>query len=385
MYRAETSSPTPVRRVRSPRARSATVSAALFAVAAVVATPAPSVAQGFGAVFTQTNAASDNELAVALRLPFGYLLPLGGFATGGDGTGGGLGSQGALALDAGDRHLLAVNAGSDEITLFRLWFGVLPQRLDVEPSRGDRPTSVAVHGDLVYVLNAGSDEIAGFRLRRGGLDPIPGAVHALSPGAMAAQVGFDPTGRFVVVTERATDTIDVFAVQRDGTLGPRTAFPSAGATPFGFLFSQRGVLVVSEAAGGMPNASTTSTYRLRNDGTLVPLTSALATDQSAACWIAIPRGGDFAYTTNTGSASLTGYSLFGPGFLARLDASGRTGELATGGAPIDAEFDRSGRLLYVLDSGNDEVVAFARRRDGQLVRLPWVMATPDGAAGLLAR
>ena len=44
-----------------------------------------------------------------------------------------------------------------------------------------------------------------------------------------------------------------------------------------------------------------------------------------------------------------------------------------------------GRLLYVLDAGNDEVRAFRRLGNGALLPLGTLWSLDDGAAGLLAR
>ena len=348
--------------------------------------PAPLAGQGFGTVLTQTNAPAGNEVSVSLRLPNGNLLPFGSYATGGAGTGGGLGSQGALAESGDGRLVFAVDAGSNEVTMFRRLFGVFLWRLDREGTGGTQPTSVAAHGRLVYVLNAGSDTVRGFRRRGADLAPIPGAVYGLSQaGAAAAQVGFSPDGAFLVVTERATNRIGVFRVLPNGTLGAGNFQPSAGPTPFGFQFRGDGTLVVSDAAGGAAGASVASSYRILPNGTLQVVSGAVPTNQAAACWIAIPRGGEFAYTTNTADGTLSGFSLDDAGALRLLDPSGVTGDLGAAARPIDFEFTRNGRLLYVLDSGADEIRAFLRTNDGGLVPLATRVTLADGAAGLLAR
>jgi len=344
------------------------------------------MAQPFGPVYTMTNATAGNEIAVGLRLPNGSIRPFARFATGGAGTGSGLGSQAAIATTEDDRWLLATNPGSDELTVFRVFLGLFLLRTDIRASGGDLPTSVAVHGDLVYAMNAGSDAVSGFHLRHGQLWPIAGATYALSQvGSAPAQVGFDPDGRFLVVTERMTNRIVVFPVQLGGTLGSLVANPSAGPTPFGFLFRRDGTLVVSEAAGGTVGASTVSTYRIQRDGTLATITAAAPTNQTAACWIAIPRGGEFAYSTNTGSGSITGYAIDRLGQLTRLDASGRTGDLGMSATPIDFEFDPRGRFLFTLDSTGDQIVTLERDAQGRLRLLPGAWSVPDGAAGVLVR
>src|SRR6266513_2236339 len=73
-----------------------------------------------------------------------------------------LASQGSLVYDAAHKLLIAVNAGSDSVTAFR----VQGDRLglaDVVASGGEFPAGVAVHGNLVYVLTAGgAGSVTGF-------------------------------------------------------------------------------------------------------------------------------------------------------------------------------------------------------------------------------
>ncbi|MBL8749635.1 MAG: beta-propeller fold lactonase family protein [Planctomycetes bacterium] len=350
-----------------------------------LALTATATAQGFGAIYTLTNATAGNAVNVNLRLPNGVLLPFASFDTTGTGTGTGLGSQGALALSANDKFLYAVDAGSDQVTMFHVLFGIFLLRADTEAT-GDQPTSVATHGNLVYVLNAGDDTVRGFRRTGNHLQPIVGASYPLSqPAAAGAQVGFSPDGKHLVVTERATNTIDVFAVNGNGTLGAVTFNASAGNTPFGFSFREDGTLVVSEAVGGMADASVTSSYRIQTDGTLLTISGAVPTDETAACWVAIPSQGHYAYTTNTGSGTITGYELDGAGQLTRLDANGVTGDLDSTARPIDFEFSPNGRYLFVLDSGNDRIRTFSRRPDGSLALQATSIDVVDGTAGMIVR
>lgn len=343
-------------------------------------------AQHFGAVFSLDNDPTDNRVHVMLRGPDGELLPAGAFSTGGQGTGMGLGSQGALATDQSGRTLLAVSAGSDEVSLFRVVAGSQLVLLDREASGGDRPTSVAVHQQLVYVLNADSDSVRGFRRRGPDLEPIEGASYGLSgAGVAGAQVGFSPDGSYLVVTERATNTIAVFPVMGDGTLGAAQFVPSAGPTPFGFLFRDDGTLVVSEAAGGAAGASVVSSYYIDGTGGLQVVTGAVATHQAAACWVAIPKRGAFAYTTNTADGTVSGFSLDAAGNLSLLDPSGVTGDLGAAARPIDFDFTANGRFLYVLDAAGDTIRGLLRGADGSLMPLPVAVPVADGAAGLLAR
>lgn len=245
----------------------------LESLATVTALSASSIWEGgYGAVFTTSNSPEGNEVLTFYRAPDGTLYPKEPVSTGGLGTGGGLGNQGALTFNGDRSLLLVVNAGSDDISVMGTegW----PELLHRVPSRGTRPISVAVRGSLVYVLNGGGEEnVAGFRLsRKGRLTPIPGAVYPLSEAQVgSAQVGFSPDGRSLVVTEKATNRILVFPVLRNGRLGEVRVEQSAGQTPFGFAFNRQGTLVVSEAFGGAPGASVLSSYGIQG-GDLVEIT-----------------------------------------------------------------------------------------------------------------
>lgn len=364
--------------------------AALFAVGAAMAAAQdhqddarrPAIV---GAVFTATNAASGNEVLAFDRLADGRLAPAGRAATGGVGTGGGLGNQGALALSRDQRWLLVVNAGSDSVSVFdadrRL------RLVDVEGSGGVRPISVTESRGVVYVLNAGSDSIAGFRLSRAGrLRPIPGATRGLSTtGTAPAQIAFSPEGDTLVVTEKATNRIVTFEVDRDGVAGEALAQDSNGATPFGFGFGKRGELLVSEAFGGAPGASATSSYDLDRHGVLTTLSASVATNQTAACWLAVTPSGRFAYVTNFGSGSISGYRIDAEGRIERLDADGRTGVTGEGSGPIDLAIPGSGRYLYSLNGGARSIGVFRVARDGSLVALPFFEGLPSGLNGLASR
>ena len=115
-------------RIRSSRAVQALL-ASLLVVPALAFSGGGTYAQGLkatstpqnvlqGAVYTLTNSAAGNAVAVYDRDNGGHLTPAGSYSTHGLGTGAGLGSQGAVILSKGNKWLLAVNAGSNEISTF---------------------------------------------------------------------------------------------------------------------------------------------------------------------------------------------------------------------------------------------------------------------------
>ena len=356
---------------------------ALRSLSALVLVAATAAAQG--TVYTQSNDANGNSVLAYQRSGL-TLSPAGSYSTGGLGAGSGLGSQGAVTLTRDARFLLVVNAGSNDVSVFeRKPAGLM--LVDREPSQGLRPTSVSERLGRVYVLNAGMNpNVAGFTLSPSGdLVPDAAAPAALANGSAPAQVAIGPGGAQVFVSERATNLIDVFAIQSGGGLGVPNQLPSAGATPFGFDFGRNDTLIVSEAAGGAPGASTVSSYRI-GVGALTPVTAAMPTNQAAACWIALARQQRFAYTTNTASGTITGYRVApGTGALTRLDASGVAGDLGAGSNPLDAATTVDGLHLFVLSPATNELASFFVRTNGTLEKLPSQFGLPTTAVGLAAR
>jgi 6-phosphogluconolactonase (cycloisomerase 2 family) len=248
------------------------------------------------------------------------------------------------------------------------------------------PISVTISGALVYVLNAGGNgNITGFTLSpQGDLAAIPGSTRPLSSAAPGpAQVQFNPAGTVLVVTEKNTNRIVTYAVQSNGVPSAPTSRASAGMTPFGFAFAGRDLLIVSEAFGGAANASATSSYVL--DGlSFTVVTPSLGTTETAACWTVVTNDARYAYVTNTGSGTVTGYAVTPDGTLTLLNANGVTGVTGPGSTPIDAAFSVNSRFLYVLNAGAHTVSVFEIASDGGLSPLAGVSGLPVGAVGIAA-
>jgi len=338
-----------------------------------------------GAVFTLSNSASGNAVIAFVRGADGTLTLAGTFATQGNGTGAGLGSQGAVALSGDGRFLFAVNAASNSITSFAV-DGASLTRVSTVASGGTLPISLTTHGNLVYVLNAGGTEnITGFFVsQNGGLTMLPGSSRPLSgTGVGPAEVGFDPSGSSLVVTEKNTNRIDVFAVGNNGLASAPVVNASAGQTPFGFAFNQQGVLIVSEAFGGGADASAVSSYTLGTNGTLAIESASVPTTETSACWVAVTNNGKFAYAANTGSSSLTGYRV-DHASLTILNADGKTG--ITGTTAIDVALSRNSQFLYTLTADSHSISAFSvRQNDGSLTPASGASGLPVGTVGLAAK
>src|SRR5262249_48798060 len=250
----------------------------------------------------------------------------GAFATGGLGTGKGPGHQGGGVLTQNERRLLGVDAASGAGTAFALEAGGGGGAGD-PPAWGRRALRGARHRRRLHGLDPGgavgdADNITGFLLEDGRLEPLASSTRPLSGSSTGpAEVAFRPDGRVLVVTEKTTNTIDTYTVGSDGLASGPTVFPSAHPTPFGFAFGKRDQVFVSEAGGG-PDASAVSSYLVADDGTLEVITPAAATTETAACWVVVTPDGRFAYTTNTGSGSISGYRVAFDGELALLNGDG---------------------------------------------------------------
>lgn len=340
------------------------------------------------AVFAMTNA-SANAVVMYHRADDGTLAPGRAFSTQGAGTAASLGSQGALMLSEDRQWLFAANAGSDEVTVFRLVADSL-EFVQKIASGGDMPVSITQHDDVVYVLNAGgAGNIAGFTLSSNGTLASNGITRALSGAAttMAAQVGFTNDGSRLVVTEKATNRIVTFPVDADGEAGEATVQPSVGLTPFGFAFTPDGDLIVSEAfaPAGVPtaNASALSSYTLAAAGAWAVVSASVPTTETAACWVVVTGDGAFTYTANTGSNSITGFSIGANGGLTILTASGITAN-SGGSKPAELALADDSELLYVLNTGDGTIGAFRVGANGGLTALGNVGGLPANAYGMAA-
>ena len=298
------------------------------------------------------------------------------FAAGGAGTGAGLASQGALQISPDGRFVVAVDAGSNQISVLRVHrdgsLRLVPG--GVVSSGGVLPVSIAIHGDLVYVANAGTggSNFTGFRLSRDGrLAPVSGSTVELPAGSQPGDVLFNGTGSKLAGTLVGTSTIDSFTVGSDGrlTAAPGSPFPAQGLGPFGSEFrpTNPGQLFVSNAHNVGAGSGTVSAFSDSRRGMLTPIgSSPFADQQTAPCWVEISHDGRFLFTVNTGSGQISRYSIAPDGVLTLL---GSTPVSATGGVgAVDARLSPDGRTLFVDESKIGAVGAFAVR-GGNLTEL----------------
>jgi 6-phosphogluconolactonase (cycloisomerase 2 family) len=343
---------------------------------------------GHNVVFVQTDNTAGNQVVAYDRADNGILTLANTYNTGGLGgilNGSAvdhLASQGSLTYDQRNDLLYAVNAGSDTVSVFSVRGDQLTLR-QVVNSGGTFPVSVAVHGDLVYVLNAeGTGSLQGYFAAFGHLFPIPGSNRSLgltpvtngnqftnTPG----QVAFSPDGSQLIVTTKANgNDIDVFRV---GFLGLLSSSPvvnsEPGTVPFAVTFDPAGHLVVADAG-----SNALSTFTLNGDGT-VTLIDSVGTSQPATCWVAQAQG--FFYASNAGGPSLSGFQDSANGELTLL------GKTTTDSGTVDASASANGQFLYVQTGGNGIVDEFQVNANGSLNEIGSVtVAGAVGGEGIVA-
>jgi 6-phosphogluconolactonase (cycloisomerase 2 family) len=354
------------------------------AAASVPATASATTSPVNGHVYVDDNTTSSNTIAGFARHADGKLTPLAGspFSAGGAGNGTSIASQGAVQVSSDGRYLLAVDAGSNQVSVLRIKpngsLTLVPN--GVVSSGGVEPVSVAEHSGLVYVANAGNGgaNYTGFRLNRGGhLRPLADSTVSLPDGSQPGDVLFNSTGTNLVGTRIGSSLIDSFSVGEDGrlTLAAGSPFAAGAVGPFGSEFrpTDRSQLFVSNAHGGPGNGSV-SAFSVAADGTLSPIGGSPFGDlQTAPCWVEITHDGNFLFTTNTASGTVSRYSIASDGTLTLL------GSTPTGAGPLDGRLSTDGQNLYVLDGAINAISGFAVS-GASLSSLGAPFALPTGAA-----
>lgn len=323
----------------------------------------------FRFLFSMTNG-NHNAVIAMRRFQQGALCYIGAFPTRGAGTGTAtvdpLISQGSIAATPDGQLLFACNAGNNTISAFSIGCG-RPILLDVADARGTGPVSLAYFHGLLYVANRGDGEtssnITGFRvLGNGHLLPIEGADYPLSQSdAQPACIAFSPCGRYLVLSERTANKLDLYCVDPCGTLCLASIEESSGNAPFGLTFTRNGILLVSEVG---PNAL--SSYAIE-DGALRVISASITNGQQATCWVAATPNCAHAYTANAGTGNISHYNITPNGVLTYINSvlSVPSGT----GAPIDCIVDPAGRFFYVLNGNDGTISVLQIIQGGQLMFL----------------
>lgn len=323
----------------------------------------------FSTMYTMTNLPDNGIIVYSRDEESGQLTYEGTEST--TGTGGGpvgsnnnadfLNSTGPITV-AG-KCLLAVNAGSNDISTFRI---KAHNRLEFSgkvSSEGTIPVSVAARDGIVYILNAGGNgSIQGYNLNPGTcalstigssieLDQEVGPQNEALPRftfSAPSQVGFLPDGNLLVLIKvdgggqnfpvPGEGSLNVYTINPDGTTSADSLehiqVSGAGAVPFAFDFDDQGRMVLVDARGGGDTGGQVRLY----DEDLNEVQS-LLTNQQASCWIKYSPSNSCVYASNTPDNSISSFKIEEDLELVEEVA-------ATNTFPLDMELSPDGRYLY---------------------------------------
>jgi 6-phosphogluconolactonase (cycloisomerase 2 family) len=321
-----------------------------------------------------TNSVTSNEILAYSRAANGSLVESNRYATGGRGSGGTidpLGSQGSLTLSQDRSLLFAVNTSTGSLSVFRVR-GANLGLAQIVSSGGAAPVAIAQHNDLVYVINSGGNSnVVGFHLdETGHLITIPDSIRYLSAtNTGPSSLAFSPDGRFLVVTEKVTNNVDVFSVESDGSLSQPQVTPNSFPGLFDVVFSPDGAALLVQTGGASnSNASSVSSYLVGEGGTLSPVTASVPTLGTFACWIAltpITRNGQFAYVANSLSSTISAFAIGSSGAVTALPGT-VAASLPTGSFNLDIAVSQDAKYVYTLNAGTGTIGIFAVQPSGSL-------------------
>jgi len=371
-----------------------------------------------GGVFVMSNILDANTIVSYSRAADGTLSLVGEFDTGGlggdfDGAEGldPLISAYSLINTPDNEYLMAVNAGSDTISVMQINDDMSLELVDTVSSFGTGPNSLAYNNGIVYVTNIDADgefagepdqegSIYGYTFNSGDLEPIAGSGRDLENRPSA--VRFSPDGSTLLVASinagsnqlasanedsMVAFTIDADGIPSDSATGAATStlqgnsenrnLPSA----IGFEVTDRSngtFAIVTEAreftaAGDPPNfpglqSGSISTYQVGGDGSLAGAQLDLFAGQSATrgegqittCWIVLDPDGEYFYVSNAIDSTISTFKFTDESgnveLINEVAASGEGPGTVTDGALgfsntdgwIDLDMTDDGDFLYQL-------------------------------------
>jgi 6-phosphogluconolactonase (cycloisomerase 2 family) len=380
--------------------------------------PVPPPVTVVGAVYagTNSNGPAGNWVVGFRRKSDGTLEPIDIYDTGGVGRASLsstpprlnslIAEDSIIAVD--DRYLIVVNAGSNDVSSLRINPDLSLTRVDVEPSGGTSPISLAYRNGVVYVANADEDgvftappnqsgNITAMRLdlATGQLERIAG--FSLSLRGRPSDLEVTPDGVFLLASslnagapqlpQPTAREVSSFRIQANGTLasvasgtGASTELNNAagrnlpnaiGIETYSALGRQFVIAAEARTASstGAPATSfaalqtgSVSTWEILADGTLLPRSqdfllgpSTTSGPMQAGFLAYSPVYSTFWVATSAG-ATISGYGLNDDGSIARGErlVSGRAADaaaaspLAEADGYVDLALSPDGRWLYQL-------------------------------------
>lgn len=331
-------------------ALSIAIAAADVGVKAIAQSSNPELRASRSFVYAITNPDGPNAIAAYERNPeTGELIFLGAYLTGGRGTGRLVDSQGPLAASADGRFLYAINPGSGDISVMSTnEDGSLELVGTPVPSRGVAPASLALGNNFLFVANKGDSvnppNYTSFAVESDGtLTRIKRRI-ILAIGDNPTHVLLNREGSTLIGLRFGSGGIDSFAVSPRGKL-----FHIAGLNnqrgPFAAAFNPLAGDQILVADARLPGAAL---YGIGGDGFLSAQAVVSNAPERAACWIVAHADGSRVWVSNTGTNSLSLYTIGGGGGLSLASTHSTA---AFGRTPFEIALDSEGEFLYQLNIG----------------------------------
>lgn len=298
---------------------------------------------GSDVFYIETNDYNTNQNAIlAYRLnDNGNLEQITGspFRTGGTGVGnpmqllGPNDSDTEIKLSADGNFLLAVNSGSNTITVFRIEGNGRLTQVPGSPfaSGGETPVSIDVKGQYVYVVNKSHNPVTGttsapnytvFTMNNNGsLTMVPSSTVNTTPGSSPAQALVSKNGKFVFGADFlgfmvGAGTLRSFTVGEDGKLTPVPgtpySIPGAGGALGLWQHPNADVLYV-----GFPLQAKLGIYDINNSTGALTFSSAVDAGP-AVCWVRTTKNGNYTYVLNSAENTISMYNSSSPKSLGSL-------------------------------------------------------------------
>jgi 6-phosphogluconolactonase (cycloisomerase 2 family) len=265
----------------------------------------------------------------------GKLDPIGRFLTGGlNGELAG-GQQDGLASDG--RHLYAVNAGSNTLSVLSIASNGRLSLIQQVSSGGLRPASIAIRGSRLYVNNAGHlpDDapqpatVVGFSIGAdGSLSRLPCEPVVSTPGELGnivSDVAINSAGTALMTVGLLSNNIDSYHIDAQGCLQKRQTL-AIGGGPFAVVFrpsTDNALVTTAEPEFGAEVSPGIFSFKVGSDGSFKKLNSFIdpdKTDQGLRdpCWTALAKDGAHVWVGSFIPRSINVFGVDPSGKLTRL-------------------------------------------------------------------
>jgi hypothetical protein len=181
------------------------------------------------------------------------------------------------------------------------------------------------------------------------------------------------------VIEKASNSIDLFPIHPDGTLGAVASNKSVTPGVFATAFTPNGQLVISEnQPSSGSDTSSISSYAINSNGSITAISQSLPSYGNGNCWNVITPNGKWVYVDNAGTFTVAGFSISSNGTLSPI-ASTIVSTLPGGVNNLDITTSADGKYLFNLLSGTGAIGVFTINSDGTLNQLGDIGGLPKTA------